>query len=199
MNTSTRFNIDNNISMLTVVQLLKWLISIVLLCSIEKYEFIWKIYFCSNTEFEKKVLISDLLKILSFIFGVESNGLEKMKKKRRNILFFIQIYLLIFPVDAIAPPRAGYKFVKTLRNRRLVGFVHTLSENVQSRASCVVKCASTDGCHSVNYHVEKLHCVVNTNVKTNQVKQNMQTEEKWEYYEKSIAEEVRLLLFMLYL
>ena len=90
--------------------------------------------------------------------------------------------LLIYPSHVVY---GGFKFTKTLKDRKLKGFKHFSQSNVRTGAKCAILCSGDKKCHSVNYHQENAECMLNFEVLGNSVEQNLEIESGWVYYEKS--------------
>ncbi|XP_066927380.1 uncharacterized protein [Clytia hemisphaerica] len=91
-------------------------------------------------------------------------------------------FLLFYPAQGVY---GGFKFTKTLKNRKLSGFKHLFQSDVRSGGKCAMLCSGDKKCHSVNYHQENTECMLNFEVVGNNVEENLEVEDGWVYYEKS--------------
>ena len=100
--------------------------------------------------------------------------------QRSNILKVISITLLLLE---ICFGLADDKYVFTLYDKRLEGYIYTVLENRLSIAFCLMDCSSYEECESVNYNQVKKICELNRLAEDTAIKK-ISSSQGWNFYKK---------------
>ena len=98
----------------------------------------------------------------------------------RNILKVISIVVLLFE---ICFGLADDKYVFTLYNKRLEGYIYIVLENRLNLAFCLMDCSNYEECESVNYNQVKKICELNRLAEDAAIKK-ISPNQGWNFYKK---------------
>ena len=97
-----------------------------------------------------------------------------------NILKVLSIVLLLFE---ICFGLADDKYIFTLYNKRLQGYIYMVLENRLNVAYCLIDCSNYEQCESANYNQGRKICELNRLAEEAAIK-NISPSQGWNFYKK---------------